>query len=343
MSDDHAPELDSDEPGTLGALLIEIGQVIDHTQYRLVTSAAAFAGSQEWIVAGYRTAAHWIADHVGVCVATAREWIRVGRKLIELPPLEHAFRTRTLSYSKVRMLSRMTTPSNVDDLVDLAQMTPMDFLGHALAHWSKANEGDDARTARHHRARRLTYRVEPDGMVAGSLLLPPAEAGIVMAAVDAELMRRRAIAAADSPRALDDAHPSLAQQRADALIRLMRGNGEAVATELIVHVRGDGCSLDDGTPLTDSVVAAMVPAAHLRALIHDAEGRPVNVSSRRRHPTVRQKRLVKERDRRCVDCGSTDLLEFDHMPPYEESGRTTVDELVLRCAPCHRLRHEQVA
>jgi hypothetical protein len=74
-------------------------------------------------------------------------------------------------------------------------------------------------------------------------------------------------------------------------------------------------------------------------LIHDAERRPVNASSRRRHPTIRQRRVVQERDRRCVDCGSTELLECDHDPPYEQTRRTIVEELELRCANCHHRRH----
>lgn len=56
-------------------------------------------------------------------------------------------------------------------------------------------------------------------------------------------------------------------------------------------------------------------------------------------PTTRQKLVVKERDRTCVDCGRTTLLEYDHVPAYETTGRTLVDELQLRCAPCHHRRH----
>jgi 5-methylcytosine-specific restriction endonuclease McrA len=48
---------------------------------------------------------------------------------------------------------------------------------------------------------------------------------------------------------------------------------------------------------------------------------------------------VKERDRSCVDCGRHDLGEYDHVPEYETSRRTIVDELQLRCAPCHHRRH----
>ncbi len=47
-------------------------------------------------------------------------------------------------------------------------------------------------------------------------------------------------------------------------------------------------------------------------MIHDAETNPADGSNRRRHPTTRQKRLVKERYRVCGDCGRGDLLEYDH-------------------------------
>lgn len=119
------------------------------------------------------------------------------------------------------------------------------------------------------------------------------------------------------------------------------GRRTLVEPEIVIHVRGDGCTLDDGTPLTDTVVERIAPTAFLRAPIHDAESRPINASSRRRHPSRRQKLVVKERDRVCVDCGSRDLLEYDHVPPFEETGHTIIDELLLRCAPCHRRRHEQ--
>lgn len=110
-------------------------------------------------------------------------------------------------------------------------------------------------------------------------------------------------------------------------------------TEVVLHVRGDGCTLDDGSPIPFSVIEKIAPDALLRALIHDARGRPVNASHRRRHPTDRQKRVVKERDRLCVDCGSANLLQYDHNPDYAVSGHTVVDELELRCAPCHDRRH----
>jgi hypothetical protein len=97
--------------------------------------------------------------------------------------------------------------------------------------------------------------------------------------------------------------------------------------------------LDDGTPVAGSVVERIAPVAFVRALIHDAEGKPINASGRQRHPTARQRRVVKERDRVCVDCGATDFLQYDHDPDFERSRRTIVDELKLKCPVCHVRRH----
>jgi hypothetical protein len=110
----------------------------------------------------------------------------------------------------------------------------------------------------------------------------------------------------------------------------------------VLHVRADGCRLDDGSPIAGSVVERIAPTSFIRTMIHDADSRPINASGRHRHPTDRQRRVVKERDRVCTDCGDTsDFFEYDHSPPFESSRRTLVDELQLRCWKCHRVRTEQ--
>jgi hypothetical protein len=88
-------------------------------------------------------------------------------------------------------------------------------------------------------------------------------------------------------------------------------------------------------------VERIAPASFLRVLIHDAERRPINASGRHRHPTDRQKRVVKERDRVCVDCGGGELFEYDHDPDFEISEHTLVEELRLRCCSCHHDRHRK--
>jgi hypothetical protein len=203
-----------------------------------------------------------------------------------------------------------------------------------LAAWRAKRESPEATEKRQHEARRLAWHVDIDGMVVGEFRLAPGDAAVLTTAVDAVVRRPHRDASADASR-----WPSIAQQRADALVALVSGGGTGVVTEVVLHVRGDGCTLDDGTPIPGSVVERIAPTAFLRALIHDAERRPVNASGRRRHPSLRQRRVVHERDGRCRDCGSTDLLECDHNPPYEQTGQTVIDQLGERCPNCHHRRH----
>lgn len=255
-----------------------------------------------------------------------------------------------MSFAKVRALTRLEQPETEVELVELARLVPAGRLGHALAAWTQRHEDHAERAARHERDRSFRHRVEADGMVTLTVRLPPEEAQEVLGAVEATMMRRSLdakspnVASPDAEGGEDAtavASDSLAQQRADAFVELVADRGASIETEVVLHVRGDGCTFDDGTPVTDTVVERLAPDAFLRALIHDAEGRPINASSRRRHPSVRQKRVIKERDRCCVDCGATELLEYDHVPSFDETGHTVVEETELRCAPCHRRRHER--
>lgn len=138
--------------------------------------------------------------------------------------------------------------------------------------------------------------------------------------------------------------PSLTQQRADAFVLLFMGKNVDLATEVVIHVRGDGSTFDDGTPITNNAVCQRLDQSFIRMMIHDSERQPINASNRRRYPTTRQKRVVLEaHNHECVDCQNTDLLELDHNPPYQQTQHTVTTELEPRCAPCHRARHRHEA
>lgn len=322
--------------GKIGTRLLDIGWDANDQQAQVVHLAASFADSGEWAHDGFATAGRWIAHHLDIALRTANEWIRVGRALQLLPATTAALAEQKISFTKAKGLTRSATPDNERDLLTIAKTVPASQLDAEIAAWLSRFEDDESIDSRQHATRSLTWRTEPDGTISFFATLAPVDAGRVIASVDAAVMSN-----AIAPRGVDDEWPSLAQQRADGLVQVALGEGKGVQAELVIHVRGDGATLDDGTPITSTAVAGIVDEAFVRALVHDAEGKPLNASSRQRHPTARQKRVVKERDRVCVDCGSGDLLEYDHVPDFEESRRTVVDELELRCAPCHTFRHKQ--
>jgi hypothetical protein len=310
----------------------------------LVPLVTALDTSGEWAADDFVSCAHWIAASLDVELSTAREWLRVGRALLTLDVIAAAFADNRLSYSKVRALTRVATLATQVELCDLAERVTAARLAHAVAAWLMRHETPEQTEARQHQARSFTSHVDVFGMVVGSFRLPPEVGAGITKPVDALVLRRRPgrrirNASADASADDHDRWPTVAQQRADAFVDIVNGGGSTVTAEVIMHVRGDGCSLDDGTPISESVVERIAPTAFLRALIHDAEGRPINASGKQRHPTERQRRVVKARDRVCVDCGATEFLEYDHEPDFEVTKHTTVDESKLRCRTCHRARH----
>lgn len=307
------------------------------SQRTVIGLAADFADSGEWMATGAASAAHWIAGVADIEVCTAREWIRVGRRLRGLPVIADLFERDELSYSKVRTLTRLATPENEAQLAAIAVDVPAGALPRAIAAWLHRNSDDRELERMQHEQRSVMWRNEPDGMVTFTGRLPPLVAGHLISRLTTHVMSTRPTATAI------EQWPSLAQQHADALAHLLQEGAGSLTTEVVVHVREDGAALDDGTALPMSVVERVAPEAFIRVLIHDAENRPINASAKRRHPSVRQKRVVKERDRVCVDCGATTLLEYDHVPDFAQTGHTVVEELQLRCSPCHQRRHEQGA
>lgn len=342
---------------------VRYGRSWSNSLAHLVTLSARLDDSGEWALDGSPTCAHWIAATLDIEVCTAREWVRIGKALRMLDRTCQAFNEGALSFTKVRSLTRIATPDNELELLEIAERTPAGHLGRALSAWSARHDDEDTQHERQRRDRGLSWRTEPDGMVVVSARLTPEQAAVFIAAIDAQVMRADSTDSvvdsstgvpgitegattqsandATASRGSHRAWPSLGQQRVDALVHLLGHGGAGVRAEVILHVRADGCTLDDGTPIAGSVVERIAETAVLRAMIHDAESHPVNVSGRHRRHTDRQKRVVKERDRRCVDCGGEDFLEYDHVPAFEESRRTMVEETELRCGQCHRLRHRR--
>lgn len=329
---------------SLRAAVLAAGQRWASGQRELVRLVRELDVSGEWAADGQPSCAHWVAAALDIELSTAREWLRVGRALAELDVIAGAFQRGRLSYSKVRALTRVATVESQAELCGLAERVPAERLARAVADWLGRHETPAQTAARHHVARSFTSRLDVDGMVVGSYRLPPAEAAKISTPVDTLVVQRRPAptdvdASADASTTPSNARwPSIAQQRADALVEVVSG-GAAISTEIVMHVRADGCSLDDGSPIAGNVIERIAPEAFLRVLIHNAEGHPINASGKQRHPTDRQRRVVKARDGCCVDCGSTEFLQYDHEPGYDRSKHTIVDELRLRCWACHRHRH----
>ena len=152
-----------------------------HCQVRIIELVAEFADGVEWVLDGSPTAAAWIADVAGVEACTAREWIRIGRKLRDLPRISAAFADGNISYSKVRTLSRVATPDDETELLDIAMTVTASGLGVAVAAWMNRTKHPEEIARYQHSQRSVKWRTEPDGMTVFTLRLPPLLAGKLIA------------------------------------------------------------------------------------------------------------------------------------------------------------------
>lgn len=91
---------------------------------RYLELLAEFDAREGWQGSNIRSCAQWLSWRCGVDLRTAREHLRVARRLADLPRLRQQFSAGRLSYSKARAIARVATTKNEVSLVDAALCAP---------------------------------------------------------------------------------------------------------------------------------------------------------------------------------------------------------------------------
>ena len=93
---------------------------------------AEFVVRGRWAEGGARTPGQWLSWACGVAGSTGREYVRVGLALRHLPLIRGRFAAGTLSYSKVRAITRVAVPEIEQRLVDLADSAPASTIARII-------------------------------------------------------------------------------------------------------------------------------------------------------------------------------------------------------------------
>ena len=115
------PFTDADALEELEEEIVILAAHIHAATHRLLVLVADFDRRRGWELGGHRTCAHWLAFRTGLDLGTAREKVRAARALTELPETSAAMQRGELSFCAVRALTRVATPDNENDLLDLAR------------------------------------------------------------------------------------------------------------------------------------------------------------------------------------------------------------------------------
>jgi 5-methylcytosine-specific restriction endonuclease McrA len=278
------------EPVPLERLEAQICELAGHlaaATCRFLVLVGDFDARRGWATWEMNSCAQWLSWKCQLSPGTAREHVRVARALRDLPVLRAEFAAGRLSYAKIRALTRIATPATEQGLAEIAApMTASQLDRFARAHRQVTHADDDAARVR----RRLAWRFDDDGSLAGTFRLPPLQGAVLLQALRAaaaDLDRHPHAAAAggvpagmppagdppaDRGPAADGSQPAVVTSTglADALLAIAEAFlAGKIATaddpevyQVIVHVGTDTLTLAPavGAPASDTP-ASGAPAA----------------------------------------------------------------------------------
>ena len=248
-----------DDPIVLADEIARMAAHLDAATHRLLGCIRRFDESGEWAKQGLVSCAHWLSWRIGLDPGTAREKVRVARALGALPKIDDALRRGTLSYAKVRAVTRVATPENEACLLEIALATTGAQLERVCRRFRRVLDTDGGE--RLHERRFVRDEALPSGLVRVTAVLHPDEAALVMKAI--EMARLQADSRSDDSAETREPGGSQMLPAADALTRVAESflaHGEAQGCggdryQIVVHLDQDplaadgarAATLDDGT------------------------------------------------------------------------------------------------
>jgi hypothetical protein len=307
--------------------------------------------------------AHWLNWKCGMALGSAREHVRVGRRLGELALVREEYAAGRLSFSKVRAITRVATADNEADLVYLAGTMTAEHLERLLRSYRRCTRPDDERAHANERdkERFLSTFWADDGTLLGNMKLAPENGATVVAALRMVMDRLRKEGGDDvSAETSDQAWDGWGAAMADALVAMAEtvlANGYHPANggdRHVVNVHVDAatlagtddgqgrCHLEDGPALPADTAARLACDASVVALVDSPDGEPVTTGRRTRTIPVALRRALKARDGGCVFPGCTHhrFVDAHHVQHWSQGGETSLANLTLLCRRCHRRVHE---
>ncbi len=354
----------------LGDQIAEMSAHIDAAMHRLLTTIREFDIASGWHVQGALSCAHWLAWRVGWDLRTARERVRVARKLAELPLIDEELRRGAMSYSQARAITRVATAEKEAVWIEYAKRMPASQLdtlcrsyqnvqAYDQAHASEAGAMAGAMAAAHVAAQRtVTRRSLDSGMVKFEVVLPNDEAAIVWATLNTGIAKADAEPTpAEPPTAKASSMADRGQQRADVLMDIIQDRVRGIRPqrtpiEIIITVPHAGlhgsAEPSDLAMMADGEVIATATARRLCCdagvvVAHvDAQGVPLTIGRKTRTIPTAINRALHLRDRTCrfPGCTHSRYVDGHHIEHWANGGKTALSNLMLLCSAHHTLLHE---
>jgi len=339
-----------------------LSQKITSNHADLLELLVRFDDEEGWKCNGSKHCAAWMNAEIGISIQIGWEYLRVGRKLRTLTTLRALFRVGKVSWSKVRLISRVADETNERILCHAALDASVSDI-KTLCEGYRWNEDDSDVDTENEKAmqqwlsRSLTWKEASNGNTKIQITLPPEMAQAFLNSVEQSLNQ------------LDTESDGVSQRRADAAVLMaeksLQSEEREIATadryQVVVSVDADELKntevpVDNHSrshiPKKRSTVQNTGPIAKETArriacdcsisVNHTSNGQPINIGRKSRVWPSAMARAIKDRDQICVwpGCIQSRHLHIHHIKHWADGGETSVNNGACLCSHHHTLVHE---
>ncbi len=355
-------------PGEITEVAVLSSTVAKLAEAAHIRAVGRLDASGAWADDGSRSAAAWVAWHVGLAKGRAGTLVKCARQLRDMPGTEAAMAAGRLTVDHVRLLANAHRADpdafahDEDRLIDAAVRVLFSGFERLIRYWVYAHAADacEADAAAIHDQRRVDASRSIDGIIFVDAMLDPITGEIFLRELErleqelfeadwAEARERLGDAAVAA-----DLRRTPKQRRADALREMAARSAakpaDATEPRVLLHVvAGDRsveqmCELSDGTVVTPGQVLPMLRWADVARVVFDGPSRVLDVGVRQRVFSGATRVAVERRDHTCQHPGCdvpAEACEIDHVVPYEEGGLTVQANGRCYCPFHHRWHHRR--
>lgn len=295
--------------------------------YVIATLLVEFAEGRLYRQLGYASVINYADVALGLSPRVTRDWLALGRAIVDLPVLSAALQAGVIDWTKARELVRVATPETEQAWVERAQNVSCRAIESEVAH---ALVGELPPAGPPHPERR------------------PARGRVVfeMEAADAEVLRT-ALSVLRAQSALNPAELSdgalLAAMARNALVSAERDGSEFVPTGERYRVVIEHCpSCRHNVAPTAEVSDTIAAEACCDAEIVEMRPGPKKGHATRAVPDSTRRKVFHRARWACQvpECRNRLWLDIHHLQPWGKGGRHEDHNLVAICCAHHRAVHD---
>ena len=123
--------------------ITELAGHLNAAHARWLALIAEFDRRRGWAEWGVKSCAHWLNWQCGIGLGAAREKLRVGHALEELPSIASAMAEGKLSYSKARAMTRVADETNEKYLLNIAISGTANHVEKVVQSYRRAKDSQE--------------------------------------------------------------------------------------------------------------------------------------------------------------------------------------------------------